>query len=205
MGATKRIAETLVLVVPKSRTRLSTVRFGNVLGSAGSVVPIFRDQIARGGPVSVTHPDVNRYFMTIPEAVQLVMHSTAVSAVRDNNRPSKFLLEMGEPVKIADLARQMIQLSGNIPDVDIKIEFTGLKKGEKIAEELADTGEDTCPCVEGILEVTGDGLARGLDKGRLNALIAAALGGRGPEVTLLVAEAIRDIRGADSSVAGLGS
>jgi len=193
MGATKRIAETLLELVPDSRTRLSAVRFGNVLGSAGSVVPIFRDQIARGGPVTVTHPDVNRYFMTIPEAVQLVLHSTAVKAARPYEGPSKFLLEMGEPVRIADLARQMIELSGKTPDVDIHIEFTGLKKGEKIAEVLADEGEDPRPCVDGILEVTGRSSGR-LDMARLQTLTSAALGGRGHEVTMLVAETIGDIR-----------
>ncbi|WP_292068076.1 polysaccharide biosynthesis protein [Brevundimonas sp. UBA7664] len=195
MGATKRIAETLLEMAPDSETRLSTVRFGNVLGSAGSVVPIFRDQIARGGPVTVTHPDVNRYFMTIPEAVQLVLHSTAFKAGRADDGPSKFLLEMGEPVKIADLARQMIELSGRTPDVDIKIEFTGLKAGEKIAEELADAGEDARPCIDGILEVTAGGRICGLDTDRLQDLIALAQSGRGPELTLRVAETIHGIRG----------
>jgi O-antigen biosynthesis protein WbqV len=194
MGATKRIAETLLELVPDSETRLSAVRFGNVLGSAGSVVPIFWDQIARGGPVTVTHPDVNRYFMTIPEAVQLVLHSTAVKAARLDEGPSKFLLEMGEPVRIADLARQMIELSGKTPDVDIKIEFTGLKQGEKIAEILSDDGEDPRPCVDGILEVMGRRSSGRLDTARLQSLISAALGGRGHEVTMLVAETIRDIR-----------
>jgi len=194
MGATKRIAETLLELVPDSETRLSAVRFGNVLGSAGSVVPIFRDQIARGGPVTVTHPDVNRYFMTIPEAVQLVLHSTAVKAARADEGPSKFLLEMGEPVRIADLARQMIELSGKRPDVDIKIEFTGLKKGEKIAEILSDDGEDPRPCVDGILEVMGRRSSGRLDTARLHTLVSAALGGRGHEVTMLVAETIGDIR-----------
>lgn len=195
MGATKRIAETLLDLVPDSETRLSAVRFGNVLGSAGSVVPIFRDQIARGGPVTVTHPDVNRYFMTIPEAVQLVLHSTAVKAARDDNGPSKFLLEMGEPVRIADLARQMIELSGKKPDVDIKIEFTGLKKGEKIAEVLSDEGEDPRPCVDGILEVMGRRDSGHLDTVRLQALISAAQANAGPEVTLLLAQLILVVRG----------
>jgi len=195
MGATKRIAESLLHIAPAGPTRLSAVRFGNVLGSAGSVVPIFRDQIARGGPVTVTHPDVNRYFMTIPEAVQLVLHSTAVKAGSDDDGPSKFLLEMGEPVKIVDLARQMIELSGQIPDVDIKIEYTGLKQGEKIAEELADDGEDARPSVDGILEVVGDGRAGDLDTVRLQALIAMAGGGAGAEVADMVIETVRGIRG----------
>jgi O-antigen biosynthesis protein WbqV len=153
MGATKRIAESLLDLAPGGGTRMTAVRFGNVLGSAGSVVPIFRDQIARGGPVTVTHPEVNRFFMTIPEAVQLVLHSAAIGAGSRPGAPRKFLLEMGEPVRIADLARQMIELSGKTPDVDVMIEFTGLKPGEKLAEVLSDEGEEVCPCVEGIMEV----------------------------------------------------
>jgi O-antigen biosynthesis protein WbqV len=155
MGATKRIAETLLDLAPKGGTRMTAVRFGNVLGSAGSVVPIFRDQIARGGPVTVTHPEVNRFFMTIPEAVQLVLHSAAISASLEGGAPRKFLLEMGESVRIADLARQMIELSGKIPDVDVMIEFTGLKAGEKLAEALSDEGEEVQPCVEGVMELLG--------------------------------------------------
>lgn len=153
MGATKRIAETLLDLAPKGRTRMIAVRFGNVLGSAGSVVPIFRDQIARGGPVTVTHPDVNRFFMTIPEAVQLVLHSAAIGMEKAEAGPRKFLLEMGEPVKIADLARQMIELSGKVPDVDVMIAFTGLKPGEKIAEVLSAEGEEVQRRLEGIMEI----------------------------------------------------
>lgn len=159
MGATKRIAETLLDLAPAGVTRMTAVRFGNVLGSAGSVVPIFRDQIARGGPVTVTHPEVNRFFMTIPEAVQLVLHSTAISTAITGAQdsevagPRKFLLEMGQSVRIVDLARQMIELSGKVPDVDIMIEFTGLKPGEKLAEILSDDGETVHHCVEGIMEL----------------------------------------------------
>lgn len=153
MGATKRVAESLLDLAIGGDTRMTAVRFGNVLGSAGSVVPIFRDQIARGGPVTVTHPEVNRFFMTIPEAVQLVLHSAAIGAGAPAGRPRKFLLEMGEPVRIADLARQMIELSGKVPDVDIMIEFSGLKPGEKLAEVLSDEGEEVRPCVDGIMEV----------------------------------------------------
>ena len=159
MGATKRIAEALLDLIPSGKTGMTVVRFGNVLGSAGSVVPIFREQIARGGPVTVTHPEVNRFFMTIPEAVQLVLHSTAISRVLPQTRnatgasPRKFLLEMGQSVRIVDLARQMIELSGKTPDVDVMIEFTGLKPGEKLAEILSDDGEEVSPCVEGIMEL----------------------------------------------------
>lgn len=153
MGATKRIAETLLHLAPEGRTLLSAVRFGNVLGSAGSVVPIFRDQIARGGPVTVTHPDVNRFFMTIPEAVQLVLHSTAIRADQATTSPTKFLLEMGVPVKIVDLARQMIELSGKRPEIDVRIEFTGLKPGEKLTETLVDEGEQVVSTAHGIMQV----------------------------------------------------
>lgn len=153
MGATKRIAETLLDLAPKGETRMTAVRFGNVLGSAGSVVPIFRQQIARGGPVTVTHPEVNRFFMTIPEAVQLVLHSAAIASPASAGASRKFLLEMGEPVRIADLARQMIELSGKTPDVDIMIDYTGLKPGEKLAEALSDEGEQVRPCVEGVMEL----------------------------------------------------
>lgn len=153
MGATKRIAEALLDLAPKGETRMTAVRFGNVLGSAGSVVPIFRDQIARGGPVTVTHPEVNRFFMTIPEAVQLVLHSAAIASPARAGASRKFLLEMGEPVRIADLARQMIELSGKTPDVDMMIEYTGLKPGEKLSEALSDEGEEVRPCVEGVMEL----------------------------------------------------
>lgn len=153
MGATKRVAEALLDLAPKGRTGMTAVRFGNVLGSAGSVVPIFRDQIARGGPVTVTHPEVNRFFMTIPEAVQLVLHSAAIGATSEAGSPRKFLLEMGEPVKIADLARQMIELSGQVPDVDVMIEFTGLKPGEKMSEVLSSGDEVVARTSNFIMEV----------------------------------------------------
>lgn len=153
MGATKRLAEALLDLAPRGTTRLCAVRFGNVLGSAGSVVPIFQQQIAAGGPVTVTHPDVDRYFMTIPEAVQLVLHSTAISAARPANEANKFLLEMGQPVKIAQLARQMIELAGKTPDVDILIHYSGLKPGEKMTEVLFDDGEEVSSCADGIMEV----------------------------------------------------
>lgn len=145
MGLTKRIAELIVNSMPIpgeecGKTKFVSVRFGNVLGSNGSVIPIFREQIAGGGPVTVTHPDVRRYFMTIPEAVQLVMQASCMGKGSEI-----FVLDMGEPVSIVELARNMIRLSGHDPDVDIEIRYTGLRQGEKLFEELVLEGENMLP------------------------------------------------------------
>jgi FlaA1/EpsC-like NDP-sugar epimerase len=132
MGATKRAAEKLVQSLDGERgTRFITVRFGNVLDSAGSVVPLFREQIRSGGPVTVTHPEVTRYFMTIPEACQLIMQAAAVGKGGEI-----FVLDMGEPILIRYLAEQMIRLSGKRVNQDICIDFVGLRPGEKLTEEL---------------------------------------------------------------------
>lgn len=137
MGASKRLAEMYCQSLDLERsTRFVTVRFGNVLGSAGSVVPIFERQIAEGGPVTVTHPDIERFFMTIPEAVSLILHATGHSRQHNTARGSIFVLDMGKPVKITDMAHKLIQLSGLRPNVDIKIVYTGLRSGEKLYEEL---------------------------------------------------------------------
>ncbi len=153
MGATKRVAEILCQSLgAESPTRYITVRFGNVLGSAGSVVPLFRRQIARGGPVTVTHPDIERFFMTIPEACQLIMQAAAIGEGGEI-----FVLDMGEPVKIRYLAEQMILLSGKRPGEDIEIEYIGLRPGEKLYEELFYASEDLAPTLHPKIRVARRG------------------------------------------------
>ena len=148
MGCTKRLAEIYVqslgLAIEKGehagKTRFVTTRFGNVLGSSGSVIPRFSEQIAKGGPVTVTDPRITRFFMTIPEACRLVMEAATMSQGNDI-----YIFDMGESVKIDDLARRMITLAGFKPDEDIKIEYTGLRPGEKLYEEVLATDENTLP------------------------------------------------------------
>ena len=156
MGTTKRVAELIVSSMPPPEevggTKFVSVRFGNVLGSNGSVVPIFKDQIAKGGPVMVTHPEMTRYFMTIPESVELVLQASTMGQGSEI-----FVLDMGEPVRIVDLARNMIRLSGKEPDVDIKIEYSGLRPGEKLYEELSLDGEDMQPTFHPKIRIFRDG------------------------------------------------
>lgn len=154
MGASKRLAESYCQAMDLSKvdTKYMIVKFGNVLGSTGSVIPLFEKQLKEGGPLTVTHPEVTRYFMTIKEAVELVLQASA-SGIKDENLRGKiFVLEMGSPIKIAEIARQVIKLAGLTPDKDIKIEYTGLREGEKLYEELFHEKEQLIPSkMEGIM------------------------------------------------------
>ncbi|NKB49950.1 MAG: NAD-dependent epimerase/dehydratase family protein [Alphaproteobacteria bacterium] len=183
MGATKRIAESYCQALDRQqagaqtehRCRFITVRFGNVLGSTGSVVPLFEKQLARGGPLTVTDPNITRYFMTTREAVELVLQASAMGVVDREAAGNIFVLDMGDPVRIVDLAEQMIRLSGKRPYDDIEIEFTGLRPGEKLYEELFHDTEATQPTSNPAIRLAAprtadrDALARSIDE-----LIAAA-------------------------------
>lgn len=174
MGASKRMAEMLIQCQSqksKLATKFSIVRFGNVLGSIGSVVPLFKKQIETGGPVTVTHPDVTRYFMTIPEACQLILQAGALG----NEQVNIYLLDMGEPIRIADMAKDLIRLSGFEPGKDIKIEYVGLRPGEKLFEELITEGEGIVPTShEKIMTLHGDSCSLETLNGTIEKLIQAA-------------------------------
>ena len=201
MGASKRIAELVVqMQASRASTSYSVVRFGNVLGSNGSVVPRFMDQIRKGGPVTVTHPEMHRFFMLIPEAVQLVLHAASHA-----ESGATYVLDMGEPVKLLDMARDMIRLSGLVPDVDIKIEFVGLRPGEKLFEELigpeefaGPSGVDKILCVRqerGVplnLAASLDTIERAALQGRSDAVMEHLkdLTGLGPSNTTLPASSL---------------
>jgi FlaA1/EpsC-like NDP-sugar epimerase len=176
MGATKRLAELYVQSLnqprkgPLCRTRFVAVRFGNVLGSSGSVVPIFQKQIDAGGPVTVTHPDMQRFFMTIPEASQLVMQAGAIGQGGEI-----FVLDMGQPIRILDLAEELIRRRGMLPGDDIQIEFTGVRPGEKLYEELAFENEQTLPTSHGKIRVWQLPRASGAQIRRILELLSAVL------------------------------
>jgi O-antigen biosynthesis protein WbqV len=196
MGATKRLAEAVVQAQQTSAdgARFAAVRFGNVLGSAGSVVPIFKSQIERGGPVTVTHPEMERFFMTIPEAAQLVLHATATTAQGEARDARLFLLEMGAPVRILDLARQMIALSGRTPGKDIEVEITGLRPGEKLTEALLDETERAVPCAPKVMEVLSTSALR-VTAHHLAELETLAREAKAEEVRRGLFELVAQIRG----------
>ncbi|MGE4545748.1 MAG: polysaccharide biosynthesis protein [Pedobacter sp.] len=183
MGTTKRVAEIYAQSLPRNgSTKATTVRFGNVLGSHGSVIPIFREQILKGGPVTVTHPEITRFFMTIPEAVQLVLQAGCMGYGGEI-----FLLDMGEPVKIIRLAEEMIRLSGRRPYEDIEITFTGLRAGEKLFEELLIDGEGIKPTMhEKIRVVEATSSPNGLVKEETELLFKAIRRGDQTEIINLL-------------------
>lgn len=171
MGATKRVAELLTICVNgNSNTRFMAVRFGNVIGSSGSALPLFQEQIARGGPVTVTHPEMTRFFMSIPEAAQLILQAGAMGKGGEI-----FILDMGKPIKILDMARDLIRLSGFEPERDIPIQFIGLRPGEKLYEELITEGEGIVPTNhEKILVLRGNSCDKKCLDEKIEELIAVA-------------------------------
>lgn len=183
MGASKRLAELIIQAQPaNSGTSFSVVRFGNVLASNGSVVPRFLDQIKHGGPVTITHPEIRRFFMLIPEAVQLVLHAAAQSQTR-----ATYVLEMGEQIRLLDMARDLIRLSGFVPEEEIPIVFVGLRPGEKLYEELAGRDEEVGPStVEKVLRVTSRAQTRPDFLASIDRIESLAAAGRRDEVLSLL-------------------
>jgi FlaA1/EpsC-like NDP-sugar epimerase len=193
MGVSKRVAEMYIQALsPRSETRFLTVRFGNVLGSAGSVIPIFQEQIARGGPVTVTHPDMTRYFMTIPEATQLILQAASLGSGGEI-----FILDMGAPVKIVDLATDLIALSGLRAGEDIEIQFSGIRPGEKLFEELSVAEEAAEPTTHAKIFVHR-GRAAEMDEiaGAIQQLTEIADGTDAPAVRRLLAQIVPEYQGA---------
>ena len=201
MGATKRIAEIICQALSVARdtaagTRFVTVRFGNVLGSTGSVVPLFEHQLSQGGPLTVTHPDAMRYFMTTREAVELVLQAAAMPE-DEGERGKIFVLDMGDPVRIQDLARQMIKLAELNPETDIEITYTGLRAGEKLEEELFHEGEALVPTrTEGVRLAAPRLIDYELLASQLTRLKAAAAAGRTDETLRLIGQLVPEYRGA---------
>jgi FlaA1/EpsC-like NDP-sugar epimerase len=190
MGATKRLAEMVSMAAGTASpaTRFIAVRFGNVLGSSGSVIPLFQRQIASGGPVTVTHPEMRRFFMTIPEAAQLVLQAAAMGKGGEI-----FVLDMGEPVKIVDLARKLVLLSGLEPGQDIAFQFTGTRPGEKLYEELSAYEEDTVPTPHSKIRIfTGPRVRMGATRIALYHLRMAAKAGYARGVVLALKELVPD-------------
>jgi len=193
MGASKRVAELLVQGQNScgiTKTRFMVVRFGNVVGSVGSVVPLFKKQIENGGPVTVTHPEVTRYFMTIPEACQLILQSGAMGEGGET-----FILDMGTPIKIAEMAKDLIRLSGFELGTDIDIEYVGLRPGEKLYEELITEGEGIVPTEhEKIMVLRGEICDQSLLNGKIDELRDLARQQKGDEIRLKLKEIIPEYR-----------
>jgi O-antigen biosynthesis protein WbqV len=197
MGASKRLAEFYCQSLDlegegaDQGARFMTVRFGNVLGSSGSVVPLFQRQLARGGPLTVTHPEITRYFMTVQEAVALVLQASAHGLEEAAARGQIFVLDMGKPAKIVDVARQVIRLAGMRPDVDVKIEFTGLRPGEKLYEDLFDDSEVRLDAgVDGILAALSKSINIELLRRLFDELATAARGHDRPTLLRLLGHAV---------------
>ena len=199
MGASKRVAEMLIQCQnhdSDSDTKFAIVRFGNVVGSVGSVVPLFRRQIEIGGPVTVTHPDVTRYFMTIPEACQLILQAGALCS----KQVEIFVLDMGQPVKIADMARDLIRLSGFEPDVDIKIDYIGLRPGEKLYEELITEGEGIVPTShKKIMTLRGEVCSLTRINGKIDKLAQLAVEQNAEKIKATLKEIVADYQPYDHS------
>ncbi len=195
MGATKRAAEAYCQAMDAvtGGTQFVAVRFGNVLGSTGSVVPLFQRQLAAGGPLTVTHPEVTRYFMTIPEAVALVLHASAMEA---GNAGSVCVLDMGKPIKIADLARQVIRLSGKRPDIDVKIEYVGLRPGEKLYEELVHQDEAALAAADGVIVIAPRTAALPILRNQMMELARACQGFDETRALRLLSMMVPEFRGA---------
>jgi O-antigen biosynthesis protein WbqV len=204
MGATKRLAEAYCQALDldgraAERTRFVTVRFGNVLGSTGSVVPLFQRQLARGGPLTVTHPDMTRYFMTVREAVELVVEASVLGTRSRAGEGKIHVLDMGEPVKIVDLARQMILLAGLRPGSDVEIEFTGPRPGEKLFEEVLHASEALAPTeYAGILLAAPRTSDKALIARAIDELAQAARAGDDAECRAIIARLVPEYRPAEA-------
>ncbi|MEM8986316.1 MAG: polysaccharide biosynthesis protein [Pseudomonadota bacterium] len=211
MGATKRVAELYAqaLDVAQTDTRFVTVRFGNVLGSTGSVVPLFQRQIAKGGPVTITHPDISRFFMTTREAVQLVLQAASLDSAEKGvvtHDGRIFVLDMGEPVKILDLAKRMIRLAGVTPGRDIEISFTGLRPGEKLFEEIfLDSEKLVKTGADGVLLAAPTMIDLPLLNPRLEDVIRSAMNNEDEELAEAVQHLVPEFHGCESTQTPLAS
>lgn len=195
MGATKRLAEHLIRTQITETHQACVVRFGNVLGSTGSVVPLFKSQIERGGPITLTDKDAERYFMTIFEAVQLVLTSAMHNARTPEHKSGLYILEMGTPIKILDLAKRLIGLYGLRVDKDIQITFTGLREGEKITEALVDDNEVRQPVLPGIFEVVNQAQVIPLADEIMKTLYGLAQEGHDEMAKTMVFNLVKSLRG----------